>query len=410
MENLINKYPDGITDFSKLIKFSFNKILKYFNEKILTLKTEYFFLINVNKNLFIKNEKSNTKIIDEIIKSINNIKSNNESAKIRIFSFKKYVKELIKMKKDEKNIDQKKLMDLLIKEIDDPPQYDIILSLSDLYMKMENNLIRENEEKNKLIKFIIINKDNEKYNEKEFKIETLENVLNEFINENSCYFGVEFININNKLLQNKSKDNIVSIINESDNLLNKGNYINKELYDKWQDINSNEDINDGIKKMDELLKFFKNVLNSIYFIKNKINNCKDEKTKNIQIQKIEDHITSQNLNNIKEGIISSDINDSYMEEINNYKKMINELEINNLISEEIQYKKDYNIIYINSISKFILNQKEIIFQFFEILEKSTLFFDSIEKEIFKQTNGIISHSNIETEKNEEEENEEEEIK
>ena len=301
-------------------------------------------------------------------------------------------------------------MDLLIKEIDDPPQYDIILSLSDLYMKMENNLIRENEEKNKLIKFIIINKDNEKYNEKEFKIETLENVLNEFINENSCYFGVEFININNKLLQNKSKDNIVSIINKSDNLLKKGNYINKELYDKWQDINSNEDINDGIKKMDELLKFFKNVLNSIYFIKNKINNCKDEKTKNIQIQKIEDHITSQNLNNIKEGIISSDINDSYMEEINNYKKMINELEINNLISEEIQYKKDYNIIYINSISKFILNQKEIIFQFFEILEKSTLFFDSIEKEIFKQTNGIISHSNIETEKNEEEENEEEEIK
>ena len=410
MENLINKYPDGITDFSKLIKFSFNKILKYFNEKILTLKTEYFFLINVNKNLFIKNEKSNTKIIDEIIKSINNIKSNNESAKIRIFSFKKYVKELIKMKKDEKNIDQKKFIDLLIKEIDDPPQYDIILSLSDLYMKMENNLIRENEEKNKLIKFIIINKDNEKYNEKEFKIETLENVLNEFINENSCYFGVEFININNKLLQNKSKDNIVSIINKSDNLLKKGIYINKELYDKWQDINSNEDINDGIKKMDELLKFFKNVLNSIYFIKNKINNCKDEKTKNIQIQKIEDHITSQNLNNIKEGIISSDINDSYMEEINNYKKMINELEINNLISEEIQYKKDYNIIYINSISKFILNQKEIIFQFFEILEKSTLFFDSIEKEIFKQTNGIISNSNIETEKNEEEENEEEEIK
>ena len=410
MENLINKYPDGITDFSKLIKFSFNKILKYFNEKILTLKTEYFFLINVNKNLFIKNEKSNTKIIDEIIKSINNIKSNNESAKIRIFSFKKYVKELMKMKKDEKNIDQKKLMDLLIKEIDDPPQYDIILSLSDLYMKMENNLLRENEEKNKLIKFIIINKDNEQYNEKEFKIETLENVLNEFINENSCYFGVEFININNKLLQNKSKDNIVSIINKSDNLLKKGIYINKELYDKWQDINSNEDINDGIKKMDELLKFFKNVLNSIYFIKNKINNCKDEKTKNIQIQKIEDHITSQNLNNIKEGIISSDINDSYMEEINNYKKMINELEINNLISEEIQYKKDYNIIYINSISKFILNQKEIIFQFFEILEKSTLFFDSIEKEIFKQTNGIISNSNIETEKNEEEENEEEEIK
>ena len=30
------------------------------------------------------------------------------------------------------------------------------------------------------------------------------------------------------------------------------------------------------------------------------------------------------------------------------------------------------------------------------MEKSTLFFDSIEKEIFKQTNGIISNSNIES--------------
>ena len=85
--------------------------------------------------------------------------------------------------------------------------------------------------------------------------------------------------------------------------------------------------------------------------------------------------------------------------------------MNNFISEEIQNKMEFNSIYINNISKYIIKQKEYIFQFLEILEKSMTFIDSIEKEIFKQTKDIFYNNNIEDEKSEdEEENEEEEIR
>ena len=113
MENLINEYPN-INDFSKLIKFSFNKIFKYFNQKISIFKSEYIFLIKVNKSLFIKNkDEKDTIFIDEIINVINNIKSNHKSAKIKIFTYKKYVKEIIKIKRDDENIDKKKIIDSL---------------------------------------------------------------------------------------------------------------------------------------------------------------------------------------------------------------------------------------------------------------------------------------------------------
>ena len=421
MENLINKYPNIISDFSQLMKFSFNKIFKHFNKKISNFKTEYYFLINVNKSLFLKKEINNdSNFIDVIINVMDKIKKGHKSAKIKIFTYKKYVKEIIKIRKDDENIDKKKIIDLLMKEMDNSPQSDIILSLSDLYMKIEQNLMRGNNEKNKLMKIIIINNENEKYNkynEKDFDIKDLENVLNIFINEKSSYFGVEFIYSNNKKFQNEEKISMGDAIYKSDELWKKGENLNDELYEKWKDIYSNEDINEGIKKLDELLKFFKNVLNSIFFIKNKIKNIKDEKAKEKYIQKIEDNITSSNINNTKDGIISSDVNESYMEEINSYKKTINEIIMNNFIDEEIQNKKEINSICVNNISKYLLKQKENIFQFLGILEKSASFVGLIEKEIFEQTKDVmgINNNNINTisnisEKAEEEENEDEEIK
>ena len=415
MENLINEYPN-INDFSKLIKFSFNRIFKYFNQKISIFKSEYIFLIKVNKSLFIKNkDEKDTIFIDEIINVINNIKSNHKSAKIKIFTYKKYVKEIIKIKRDDENIDKKKIIDSLIKEIDDPPQSDIILSLSDLYSKIEKNLINGKNEKTKILKIFIINNESEKYtniNEKNYEIKELEKVLNEFINEKSCYFGVEFICLNNKILQikdkNSKKKNISEIILKNDEFWKKAENINNDFYEKWKEIYSNEDISDGIKRLDELLKFFKNVLNSIFFIKNKIKNCRNEKKKGLLSQKMEDYVTSNNLNNIKDGIISSDINESFMDELSNYKKIINKIEMNNFISEEIQNKMENNSIYINNISKYLIKQKEYIFQFLEILEKSMPFINSIEKEIFKHTKDIFYNNDNEIEKSEEEENEEEE--
>ena len=264
MENLINKYPEISSDFSQLIKFSFNKTLKYFNQKIRKFKTEYFFLINVNKSLFIQNDNENLKLIDDIIKVLNELKKN---YRVKLFSYKKYVKEIIKVKKDNENIEPRTIIDLVINEIEESPQSDIILSLSDLYTKIEKYLIREENEKNRILKIIIINNEEDDYNQKKFEQKTLEKILTEFINDKSCFYGVELFYLNNDILTNKS---IPEIFNKNDALLKKQENINIEIYDKWQDIFSNEYINDGIKKLDDLVKFFKNVLNSIFFIKNKI--------------------------------------------------------------------------------------------------------------------------------------------
>ena len=155
MENLINKYPEITSDFSQLIKFSFNKTLKYFNQKVRKFKTAYFFLINVNKSLFMQiNNNKSSKIIEDIIQTLNALK---KDYKIKIFSYKKYVKEIIKLKKDNESIDSKTIIDLLLKEIEQPPQSDIILSLSDLYMKNEKYLIRDEAKKNRIMKIIVIN-------------------------------------------------------------------------------------------------------------------------------------------------------------------------------------------------------------------------------------------------------------
>ena len=416
MENLINKYPEISSDFSQLIKFSFNKTLKYFNQKIRKFKTEYFFLINVNKSLFIQNDNKNLKLIDDIIKVLNELKKN---YRVKIFSYKKYVKEIIKLKKDNENIEPRTIIDLVINEIEESPQSDIILSLSDLYTKIEKYLIREENEKNRIMKIIIINNEEDDYNQKKFEQKTLEKILTEFINDKSCFYGVELFYLNNDILTNKS---IPEIFNKNDALLKKQENINIEIYDKWQDIFSNEYINDGIKKLDDLVKFFKNVLNSIFFIKNKIKKSKDEKIKQKQMEKLETYINSNNINNIKEGIISSEINESYMEELNNFRNNLKEIEkeINEIINEEKMNQNENSIFYMNEISKYLLEQKDLFLKFIQILEKSLIFIDSIEKEIFNQKKNINnnsndndnnnSYNNIYSEKSEEEnENEEEEI-
>ena len=389
MENLINKYPEISSDFSQLIKFSFNKTLQYFNQKIRKFKTEYFFLINVNKSLFIQNDNKNLKLIDDIIKVLNELKKN---YRVKIFSYKKYVKEIIKVKKDNENIEPRTIIDLLLNEIEESPQSDIILSLSDLYTKIEKYLIREENEKNRIMKIIIINNEEDDYNQKKFEQKTLEKILTEFINDKSCFYGVELFYLNNDILTNKS---IPEIFNKNDALLKKQENINIEIYDKWQDIFSNEYINDGIKKLDDLVKFFKNVLNSIFFIKNKIKKTKDEKIKQKQMEKLETYINSNNINNIKEGIISSEINESYMEELNNFRNNLKEIEkeINEIINEEKMNQNENSIFYRNEISKYLLEQKDLFLKFIQILEKSLIFIDSIEKEIFNQKKNINNNSN-----------------
>ena len=81
-------------------------------------------------------------------------------------------------------------------------------------------------------------------------------------------------------------------------------------------------------------------------------------------------------------------------------------------------QNENSIFYRNEISKYLLEQKDLFLKFIQILEKSLIFIDSIEKEIFNQKKNINnnsndndnnnSYNNIYSEKSEEE-NEEEEI-
>lgn len=389
MESLINNYPNIVSDFSQFIHFSFNKILKHFNQKINKFKVEYYFLVSINKYLFIKDEKNNTNMIDEIIDIINYIKEKNSSAKIKIFRYNKYVKEIMKIKKEEEKIDKKKLIENIIKELENntETQTDIILSLSNLYNKLEKYLIKGKYEKSKIMKIILINNDKYlKYNENIYEEKNLKNILNEFIHDKSIYFGVEFNSWNNQIF---NKENIL----QGNDLIKRAENLNLELYEKWQDINSNEDINEGIKKLDELLIFLKNVLNSIFFIKTKLKNCKNNKEKENYSQQIIEYVTSENLNNIKDSLLSSDINELYLEELNNYKKKINDIEMNNFINDEMNIKKETkNCININNLSKYLIKQKEYIFQYLDILLNTKSFIDSIIKQIFKQTKDIITNN------------------
>ena len=119
-------------------------------------------------------------------------------------------------------------------------------------------------------------------------------------------------------------------------------------------------------------------------------------------------------------MISSDVNDSYMEELNSYRKKIKEIDkdLDSIIKEEKLNQKEINAFYVNEISKYLLTQKRAIFKFLEILEKSLSFIDSLQKEILNQKRNIINfnfnnntndYDNFYSEKSIEEEDEEEEI-
>ena len=143
MEILINKYPYIVSDFSQLIKFSFNDALFYFKEKINCFESEYFFLINPNPSLLLPNKKFGikNKIIDEIINIAFDLKINHSSSKVKIFTYKKYVKEITEINEDDDTeMDKERICDLLLKEIDDSPKSDIITSLSSLYTKIDKSL------------------------------------------------------------------------------------------------------------------------------------------------------------------------------------------------------------------------------------------------------------------------------
>ena len=430
MEKIINKYPYILLDFSDLIKFNYKGVFSFFKDKITSFESEYYFLINPNTSFLFPNNKIgvSNKIIDEVINIAFTIKSNHSSI-IKFFTYKKYIKEVAEIgENDDNKLDKEKLFNLLIKEIgnEDTPKSDIITSLSDLYAKMEKSLISGKNKKKKILKIILVNNEMERYkniNEKLFEDEKLQNILNEFVHDKSYFFGVELKYIDDRLMEKERKgfekisdfitgqvqeeeedskddfkeeekeDNqkLIKSIYQSDEYLRKAEKTSLSLYNKWNDIKSNETLKGGIEKLDEVLQFYIGTMNSIITMKNKIKaKSRDISYKEKCILKINNYITSTNLNNKKNDIISSETYQLFIQDINSQKKSIEEITFDTFI-KKLKENKGYNncICWAKIVSE-LINQKKYIVQYLDILLNSSTFIDLFEKEIIKKAKEIIS--------------------
>ena len=441
MEDLINQYPNIVEDFPQLIKFSFNEALSYFKEKINSFESEYYILINPNQSLLVSNSKfgGKHKIINEIINLVYDLKSKHSSCKIKIFTYKKYVKEIIEINEEKnKENDKEKISDLILKEIKDSPKSDIITSLSSLYSKIQKSSNNTKNIKNKILKIILINNEMQNYksiHEKIFTDEKLQNILNEFINEKSYFFGVELKFLDDRIIMQKrtkidkisdfpsgqiesdnddSKEENITIIKSiylSDEMLKKSEKLSLNLCDKWNDIIINETLNEGINKLDELLKFYKDIMNSIMFMKYKVKiNKNNNYYKDKYVTKINNYISSQNLNDKRNDIISSDFYESFVQEINSYKEKIEEINLESLNKKINENKGFKDCVCWIKIINYLFYQKKYIIQFLDILKKSTTLVDLLVKEIIKKSKEVIfnEEENKINAKNDEEDDENEE--
>ena len=430
MEKLVNKYPYIISDFSQLIKFSFNETQNYFKQKIDTFESEYYFLINPNSSLLVPNSKlgAKNKIIDEIINIAFNIKSKHSSSKVKLYTYKKYVKEIVEInEEDDTDMDRERICDLLIKEVDSTPKSDIITSLSNLYTKIEKSLTERNK-KPKILKIILINNEMEQYKkilEKKFNDEKLKSILDEFVNEKSYFFGVELKYLDDRLMRQKraifekisdfptgqeetinnelkeKNPKIIKTIYISDELLKKSEKMSLSIYKKWCEIINDEEINNGIEKLDDIFLFYIDIMNSILFMKHKTK--MNSKYRDAFVKKINYYISSENLNSKKNEILTPDFNETFMEDINSNKDKINEINLNSFIKQLSENKRYNNCICWSKIVNYLTNQKKNIIRFLDILQNASTFMELFEKEIIKKAKEIISDEKNDDEKDEDDE-------
>ena len=164
-----------------------------------------------------------------------------------------------------------------------------------------------------------------------------------------------------------------------------------KLYKEFEEIIMNKELKNEIENLDELLLFYKDVMNSILYMKNKIN--LNNKYKENYKTKINDYISIDNLNNKKSTIIS-DSYESFIENIKSYKDNINELKVDRFI-KQLNDNRYNNCLCLNNISNYLLYQKKYIIKFLDILIDSKTFIELFENEIIKKAKEIINDNNEE---------------
>ena len=164
-----------------------------------------------------------------------------------------------------------------------------------------------------------------------------------------------------------------------------------KLYKEFEEIIMNKELKNEIENLDELLLFYKDVMNSILYMKNKIN--LNNKYKENYKTKINDYISIDNLNNNKNKIIS-DSYEAFIENLKSYKDNINELKVDRFI-KQLNDNRYNNCLCLNNISNYLLYQKKYIIKFLDILIDSKTFIELFENEIIKKAKEIINDNNEE---------------
>ena len=345
------------------------------------------------------------------------LKTKHPSSKVKIFSYKKYVKEIGEINGDDDvEMDKEKIIDLLLKEITDSPKSDILTSLSNLYTKIQKPLKKEKNKTKKIIKIIIVNNEMEKYkniHEKIFNDGKLQSILNEFINEQSNYFGIELKYLDDRLItqerkgfdkisdfptgqletvNNELKDENLKLIKSiyvSDELLKKAEKLSMSFYEIWNEIGDNETLNKGVEHVEEIILFYKDIMNAILFMKHKISVNSHYKEK--YVKKINNYISLDNLNSRKNEILSYDDNETFLQEITDVKDKVNKINLDSFIKKLKDNKRYNNCIYWNKIMNYLVNQKNLINKYLDILQNSKNLIELLEKEIIKKGREIINN-------------------
>ena len=120
-----------------LNNFSFSSFLKYFNNPLSPLKTNFYFMIHSDSSIALKNKELGIErdLISEIIDLAYSIKSSSLNSNIYIYLYTDYAIEVAEINN---NVDKQNIINTIIQQ-NFSSKSDILMSLSNLLTKISNN-------------------------------------------------------------------------------------------------------------------------------------------------------------------------------------------------------------------------------------------------------------------------------
>ena len=387
-----------------LNNFSFSSFLKYFNNPLSPLKTNFYFMIHSDSSIALKNKELGIErdLISEIIDLAYSIKSSSLNSNIYIYLYTDYAIEVAEINN---NVDKQNIINTIIQQ-NFSSKSDILMSLSNLLTKISNN---SNNIKDIFLQIISIN-NNKNSLEKLFNLDDLNKILNEFTDSNNNIEGIEFKYLSNhnlyfmnniyynpeylKITDYNPKENkkiIDHIKSISIPMLFKASKISNELKKIFDDFLQEETVKNAIECFDNFISFLCSIFNSIEHIKNIIeNNNETEEIKDKFKSILENEFSSsEKIDEKLKKILPENIFNGVLNSIKNTKEILEEIKINDF-EKEIQKIKGLNqCLFWKKIIEYLNIQREGIETFFYLINEFSLIIGNIENIIIQNVEKII---------------------